>query len=44
MHLKERYIKSLKYKSFNNAKQWAEKKKKKGQFHMKINEDKTFLN
>lgn len=43
MHLKERYIKSLKYKSFNNAKEWAEKKKK-GQFHMKISEDKTFLN
>ena len=28
MHLKERYIKSLKYKSFNNAKEWAEKKLK----------------
>lgn len=27
MHLKERYIKSLKYKSFDNAKEWAEKQK-----------------
>lgn len=27
MHLKERYVKSLKYKSFDNAKEWAEKQK-----------------